>query len=166
MFNHKNGCQKCVTTGEYSKEYRTMSYPNLDSTRRTNESFRNQSQKSHHKQKSLFEELHDVNMINDFPTSDPLHLLELGVMRRCMYRWVFGHKSYRSKWSKSLIDLTSRLLTNYQQQIPSEIHRAVRGLDSLRHWKGTEYRTILLYVGIVVFKKVHTLSNSYYCNAN
>lgn len=137
-----------------------MSFPNLDATRRTDKSFREQSQKSHHKEYSLFEELNEVNMIHDFPTSDPLHLLELGVMRRCMYRWVFGHKGYELKWSKALTELGSRLLAKYQHQVPSEIHRAVRGLDSLRHWKGVEYRTMLLYVGIVIFKQVRDTSSN------
>lgn len=40
------------------------------------------------------------------------------------------------------------------QTLPREIHRSIRRLDHLAHWKGTEYRTILLYVGIVVFKKI------------
>lgn len=36
--------------------------------------------------------------------------------------------------------------------MPCEIHRVIRGLDCLAHWKGTEYRTFLLYVGIVALK--------------
>lgn len=36
--------------------------------------------------------------------------------------------------------------------MPSEIHRAVRNFDYIKNWKGTEYRTFLLYVGIVVLK--------------
>lgn len=132
-----------------------MSYPNLDSAPRTDTSFRNRLHPMHHKDKSIIEDLPGhIDMIKNFPTSDPLHLLELGIMRRCLYRWVFGHKSYKSKWPKPLIDLTSRLLGKCAQEIPSEIHRAVRNLDSLRHWKGIEYRTILLYVGIVIFKQV------------
>lgn len=35
---------------------------------------------------------------------------------------------------------------------PSEIHRAIRTLNAISHWKGTEFRTFLLYVGIVVLK--------------
>lgn len=154
MFNHKHGCQKCYSFGEYSTEYHRISFPNLDSSRRTDKSFRNRLEPEHHKEKSTIEDLNGLDMILDFPTSDPLHLLELGVMRRCLYRWVFGEKGYKAKWSKPLIDLTSRLLVRSQQQMPSEIHRAVRKLDCLRHWKGLEYRTILLYAGIVIFKQV------------
>lgn len=153
MFNHRNGCQKCVTIGEYVKEFHRMCFPEIDAARRTNESFRTRSQPNHHKEKSLFEDI-GIDMILAFPTSDPLHLLELGVMRRCIYRWVFGEKGYRGKWSKSLVELTSRLLEQCQREMPEDIHRAVRKLDSLRHWKGLEYRTILLYVGSVIFKQV------------
>lgn len=153
LFNHKSGCQQCTTVGEYNREFRNVSFPNIDAKRRTNEEFRNRVQPSHHKEDSPFEEL-GIDMIRAFPTSDPLHLLELGVMRRCLYRWVFGAKQYRKKWPKALTDMTSRLLTQCQREMPSDIHRAVRKLDCLRYWKGLEYRTILLYVGCVVFKHV------------
>lgn len=157
LFNHKNGCQKCFSIGQFSSEYRRISYPVLNAAKRTDESFRERLQPKHHKENSLIEHL-GVDMILDFPTSDPLHLLELGVMRRCMYRWVFGYKGYKSKWSKPLIGLTSRLLISCQPHMPSDFHRAVRRLDSLKHWKGVEYRTILLYLGVVVFKQVQTLT--------
>lgn len=38
-------------------------------------------------------------------------------------------------------------------ELPSEIHRAVRSLKDLAYWKGSEFRTVLLYIGMVVFKK-------------
>lgn len=41
----------------------------------------------------------------------------------------------------------------YNRQIPSEIHRAIRTLDLISYWKGTEFRTFLLYVGMVLLKK-------------
>lgn len=132
MFNHKNGCQKCFSIGEYSNH--KMSFPNLDAIRRSDESFRERSQPEHHKENSVIEHLNGINMIQDFPTSDPLHLLELGVMRRCLYRWVLGQKGFKSKWPRALTGLASRLLISCQKQIPSDIHRAVRSLDSLRHW--------------------------------
>lgn len=58
-----------------------MSFPRIDDVRRTNESFRARSQPEHHKEYSPLEAL-EINMVSDFPTSDPLHLLELGVMKR------------------------------------------------------------------------------------
>lgn len=35
---------------------------------------------------------------------------------------------------------------------PREIHRAIRSLDDLNYWKGTELRSFLLYFGVVVLR--------------
>lgn len=78
-FNHKFGCQKCLVAGEYFRC--KMSYPRYDDVPRTDHMFRNRLQQEHHKTDSLLENL-EINMVADFPTSDPLHLLELGIMKR------------------------------------------------------------------------------------
>lgn len=93
-------------------------------------------------------------MINFFPSSDSLHLLDLGVMRKLMFRWVYGEKEFGRKWDQQKKELASQLLTNCQQFMPVEIHRAVRDLKSLRKWKGVEFRSVLLYVGMVIFKQL------------
>ena len=38
-------------------------------------------------------------------------------------------------------------------QLPSETHRKIRGLDCLKHWKGSEFNNFLHYAGVVVLKK-------------
>lgn len=129
-----------------------MSYPKTDCTRRNNESFRSRAQQIHHKETSLIEEL-GIDMINSFPVADTLHLFDLGIMRKCMYRWAFGMKGYSRKWTKAIFDETSTSLELCTPYMPTDIHRAVRGLNCLNRWKGLEYRTLLLYVGIVVLKK-------------
>lgn len=130
-----------------------MSFPNISAERRTDKMFRNRDQPQHHKnEKSLFEEL-PIDMISSFPTSDPLHLLELGIMKKCFVRWVFGAKEYVGKWGKFLIAKVSRMLIRINSEMPSEFHRSVRILGTLKFWKGTEYRTMLLYAGIVVLKE-------------
>lgn len=78
-------------------------------------------------------------------------------MRKCLYRWIFGDKEYKSKWTKPIVSFTSRLLGACNKEMPMDIHRAVRKLDCIRHWKGLEYRTIQLYVGCVVFKQVELI---------
>lgn len=96
-------------------------------------------------------------MIQDFPTSDPLHLLELGIMKKCMLRWVYGEKGFSShqKWSKALTALASRLLLNCSRQMPShDFHRKPKNFDNLKRWKGVEFRQLLLYIGIVIFKRI------------
>lgn len=130
-----------------------MSFTNLDASRRTNESFRAREHQGHHKEKSPLEEL-DIDMVVSFPSSDSLHLLELGIMKRCMLRWTFGEKGYARKWSNGKIDSASRLLEECQKYMPTDIHRSIRNLYCLRKWKGLEFRTVLLYVGMIVFEQV------------
>lgn len=129
-----------------------MSFPKIDCIKRTDQSFRNREQEEHHKQRSIIEDINGVDMIADFPTSDPLHLLHLGLMKRCLTRWVDGTKSYRTKLrTRELIQINATL-SRLKFELPTEIHRTVRDLSTLHFWKGTEYRTFLLYIGIVALK--------------
>lgn len=129
-----------------------MSFPNIECARRTNDTFRTRADQLHHKETSLIEEL-DIDMILNFPTSDSLHLLDLGVMKRCLLRWVFGEKGFTRKWRPALTDLVSRLLHKCAKYVPKEFHRKPRSLKYLRQWKGVEFRLMLLYTGIVILKQ-------------
>lgn len=129
-----------------------MSFPDISCPRRTDDTFRSRADELHHKARSVIEEL-NIDMIMDFPTSDPLHLLELGIMKKCLLRWAFGEKGYTRKWSRAHVDLVSRELLKCAKQMPREFHRKPRTLNYLRQWKGVEFRTMLLYTGMVVLRK-------------
>lgn len=151
-FNSKHGCLKCTTVGEYSHISHTVFFPRADCERRTNENFRARQYGSHHKQDSPLLLL-PIDMIKDFPAGDSLHLLDLGVMKKCLLGWRDGSfGSYKTKWCARDIDKVSKFLEKCK--MPSEFHRSVRGLDVLCHWKGTEYRTFLHYLGIIILKDV------------
>lgn len=64
-----------------------------------------------------------------------------------------GEIGYDGKWSANEKREISALLLRTNKDLPNEIHRAVRTLNDLAFWKGSEFRTVLLYVGMVVFKK-------------
>lgn len=66
--------------------------------------------------------------------------------------WTGDLKSYPRVWSNSQIIEISTLLLRCNNTKPTEIHRSIRTLKYLKHWKGTEFRTVLMYTGIVVFK--------------
>lgn len=153
-FNHKYGCQKCEVQGEFSKQFRNMSYPCIDATRRTNETFRQRKQPEHHKDVSPFEELINIDMIKAFPISDPLHLLHQGVMKKLLLRWIGKVKGYSRKWSKLIVDSVSKYLLETNKQMPSDIHRSLRSLNDISNWKGVEFRTILMYVGVTALRPV------------
>lgn len=152
-FNGRHGCQKCLTIGVYNKKGRTMSFPNINAERRTDQMFRDRSNPAHHKENSLIERL-PINMISTFRVSDTLHLFHLGVMKRCLQRWTGKTKNYDKKWNKQQIADTSCFLLSCNENMPSDIHRAIRDLDSLAHWKGVEFRSMLHYVGMVALKPV------------
>lgn len=91
-------------------------------------------------------------MVADFIVADPLHLLDLGIMKKCLTGWVHGSFNFKTKLSANAISEISNLLLSFNKNLPVEIHRAVRGLGCLRFWKGLEYRTFILYLGPVVLK--------------
>lgn len=131
-----------------------MSFPHTGCIKRTDQSFRNREQKEHHKERSVIENISGIDMIADFPTSDPLHLLHLGVMKKCLLRWVEGTKSYKGKLRTREFNQINTTLLRLNSEKPTEIHRNIRELSVLRFWKGTEYRTFLLYLGIVALKDI------------
>lgn len=69
-----------------------------------------------------------------------------------MEKWKDGAIGYDGKWSKNEKIIISRLLVGTNKELPSEIHRAVRPLKDFPYRKGTEFRTVVLYIGMVVFK--------------
>lgn len=115
----------------------------------------------HHKEKSLLEDLvksdgtHMLDMIKQFPVSDPLHLLEEGAMKKCLKLWLDGSKTNKKKkWSKETVAVLNEQILNWNRELPNDFNRKMRSLQYLAYWKATEFRLILLYVGIVAFKDV------------
>lgn len=88
-----------------------------------------------------------------------LNLLKQIGFGRCLRRWSGLMKPRFRLWNDDEIERISKLLVKVNETKPHEIHRSIRTLGHLAYWKGTEYRTILLYVGIVVFKKVLPLEH-------
>lgn len=133
-FNGKHGCIKCVTVGEYSHNSHTVTFPDTNCSERTNDGFRNKIYGAHHKNDSPLLNL-PIDMVKDFPVADSLHLIDL-------------------KWRAKDIEVVTNFLNKCK--LPSEIHRAVRGLEYLAFWKGSEYRTFLFYLSIIILPDVQT----------
>lgn len=168
---------KCTTTGTYSNFSRAVVFPEINCENRTDENFRNGAYGSHHRVLTPFLRL-PIDMINAFPIGDSLHLLHLGVMKRLLLGWRDGtfrkpsknRNSYdtinddrrcrisEARFSTRDITAISSYLTDCK--LPREFQRATRGLDCLNHWKGTEYRSFLHYVGIVALKE-HLVADAY-----
>lgn len=81
-----------MAQGVYNRAKKKMCYPRIvvtdserDAELRTDHRFRNRYQPEHHAEYSALERL-PIDMIRDFPTSDSLHLLDLGIMKRYIMR--------------------------------------------------------------------------------
>lgn len=150
--NGYNSCLKCTTEGEYSYQFRTMIFPDTDAPLRNDFDFRARIYEGHHKQDSILESIVGLDMVNDFPIGDSLHLIDLGITKRFLNGWKTGSmNNHNAKWSAQQIDSISKFLQSCK--LPREFQRPVRSLEHLSRWKGTEFRTFLLYLSPIVIKK-------------
>lgn len=130
----------------------TVTFLTHDCPKRNDKDFRAKKYEGHHKQDSPLLRL-KIDMIEDFPVADSLHLIDLGLMKRLLLGWRGGNfGKYLTKWSARDIEKINSYLS--QCKMPSEIHRSVRTIDVLAHWKGSEYRSFLYYHSIIILKYV------------
>lgn len=85
-FNNHHGCLKCSTIGEYSYVSFTNVFPRSHCPKRTDAEFREKAYGRHHKEDSPLLQL-DIDMIEQFPVGDSLHLLHQGLMKRMLLGW-------------------------------------------------------------------------------
>ncbi|KFB35163.1 hypothetical protein ZHAS_00001090 [Anopheles sinensis] len=120
-----NGCQKCTVKGSYNKVARRMTFPGINAAKRTDQDFRNGIHPGHIKAATPLSDLHDFDLIKDMVVADRLHLLDLGIMKRMLVGWRSGSFG-PIRLSKQQCGAISDALANIQ--LPSEIHRTVRGM--------------------------------------
>lgn len=148
QFNGKYGCDRCVQKGTYSDG--RMLFLTSDAELRTDESFRNQENKKHHKNHSPFCDL-PIDMINDFPV-DYMHQVNLGVTKRLLLAWICGPPIARLDSVK--IATISSKLSDIRKCMSRDFARRPRSLEYVRLWKVTEFRQFLLYTGPIVLKDI------------
>lgn len=79
-------------------------------------------------------------------------MLHVSFHSRLLMRWMGKVSAQTRLWSEHMIDEISNVLLTYNTTRPKEIHRKIRSLKVMHCFKGTEFRTIMMYVGIVLFK--------------
>ncbi|XP_075167974.1 uncharacterized protein LOC142240153 [Haematobia irritans] len=151
--NSLNGCIKCYQKG-IRIEHVTV-YSSYISQLRTDDDFKQRTQKGFHKQNSMngptgLEEL-GIGMISQFPL-EPMHLIDLGVTKK-MVSYLLDNQSM-AKLTTEQANTISRRLVELAPYIPKEFQRKPRGLEEFSRWKATEFRQFILYYGILVLKDV------------
>lgn len=151
---------KCTTIGTYFRNVRRVCFPQHDAPLRTDWGFRSQQDKLHHRVVSPLEYvgssdgMQRLDMVRDFSTSDPLHLLHQGVMKYCLRMWTDGTTEYKNKFSTDDKKKIDQAIYQCNKYLSSDINRRIRSLNFIKHFKATEFRSILLYTGLVIFKSV------------
>ncbi|XP_011698579.1 PREDICTED: uncharacterized protein LOC105456325 [Wasmannia auropunctata] len=146
-----SSCTKCTTEGEYVGN--RMCFPQLDAPLRTDDNFVQKIDDSYHKPGTTCSLLRIpyFKPVTNVPL-DYMHLICLGIMRKLLNLWLNGELKYRLQ-HRAVNEISSRLML-LKPSIPVEFARKPRTLDSVKLWKVTEYRLILLYTGPLAFKSI------------
>lgn len=140
--NHNSyfGCERCHQEGEWLGR---VVYDEKCGQTRTDTLFRNKAHPEHHTGSSIFLEL-KIDLVSQFPL-DYLHLVCLGITRKIFRQWVKGRIPHKLRHSD--VTLMSNRLRNARLYFPSDFPRKPRPLNEIDHFKGTEFRSLLLYTG-------------------
>lgn len=154
--NSLKACHKCEVTGK--KVSARMCYTQIENlVLRTDAKFRAHEDKQHHRSSrhGPLERL-PIDMVKNF-NLDYLHVVLLGVTRKALrilvnkskYR---PHASLRSKLRNTRYSSIVESTVFARNTQPKEITRSIRTLDFIGVMKGKEYRSFILYYGIVALK--------------
>lgn len=123
--------------------------------KRTDISFRTIVQPEHHTGKSLLLDIPNFNIIDSVPI-DYMHSLLLGGMKKLLchkrYGWIFGKPPYKLR-ARDVTQISENLL-KIKRYMPREFSRKTRSIVECKRFKATEFRFLLLYAGLIVFKDV------------
>jgi hypothetical protein len=154
-YNAYGGCEKCKDEGEWIGR---IVHKNLTFTSRTDEEFRQKTDKSHHKGDTVLTKL-NLELVSQVPF-DYLHLVCLGVVRKLFRQWVKGKIPYKLRSRETI--LIGQNLKNLRNNFPDNFQRKPRCWLHIDQFKGTEFRTLLLYTGVSVLRGV--IDNAQYKN--
>lgn len=142
--NAYEGCSKCIQEGDFIEN--RMTFPEIESTLRTDECFRKKQYSDHHTGVSCLEEL-AIDMVKQFPL-DSLHLVYLGNTKRLIQFWYKGSKNIRL--AGNIFSSINNKLILMSKFISQEFARKPRSITDIDRWKETELRQFLLYTGPII----------------
>lgn len=152
-FNHTHGCgdcdQQCARSG------RRAIYSDESGKPRTDDSFKERRCKDHHQDEfksisSVLEKV-DIGHVTQFPL-DPMHMVDLGVVKKMLSIIIWRHCTGGPK-TEAVVDEMSFRFVSFAKFTPIEFARRPRDLADTPRFKATEFRQIVLYTGIILFKE-------------
>lgn len=90
---------------------------------------------------------------SDFPP-DPMHFMYLGIVRKLLFYYCRPTKGLflTCRFAKSVLLELSSKISFLRAFFPKEFQRKPRPFSELEHFKATEFRSFLLYLGPYLFK--------------
>lgn len=145
-----NSCSKCKIKGEYLNNRVCFPPQNIDENLlRKDEDYLGEDEEFL-LGKSLLLKIPHFGPVTNVPL-DYMHLVCLGVVKRLVLFWIEG-KPLPIRLPSNVINKISERLLHCRTTTPIEISRRPRSLSEIHHWKATEFRTFILYLGPVVLK--------------
>lgn len=154
-----NACSKCKVEGYRCEEpgFRgTMIFKGTRHPPRTDEEYRNIIDEDHHKGRSPLAPVVELVMRVPF---ESLHLVYLGNVKKVLSAHIQG-KYGRQRLNARKLDILDSRMTLLKMYCPSEFNRRPNKLTMFHHFKGTEYRQLLLYTSPAILQNV--FSEEYY----
>lgn len=147
--NSLHGCEKCTQEGVYIGRTTWQYSRNLNL--RNDLDFNNVYYEDHQIAKSILTEL-DVGLVTQVPL-DYMHLVCLGVVKKLIRVWIEnGPKKCKLNFLK--VTTISQRLLEIKKHYPAEFSRRPRPIQLFKHWKATEFRSFVLYLGPVVLLNI------------
>ena len=142
-----HSCERCVVVGEYQGR---VVFHDVDADVRTDGSFSALEYEEHQNNRSILIE-YGYLCVTGF-VLDYMHLVLLGVVKRSLKFLISGPSQYRL--SSFQVKAVSSRLEGAIGKLPSEFVRRPRGLNEFVRYKATEFRTFLLYTGLLALKDI------------
>jgi hypothetical protein len=145
----KLGCGYCRCEAEY--DFDRVIFPAYVSDPRTDDAYNNFMENN---QISISPLTGVVSLAQNFPP-DYMHLVCLGVVRKlftCYFMTMKGYR-FRCKLSSTMLSELNNFIVAHSKFTPREFQRRPSSLSNLVHFKATEFRCFLLYVGPFFFKR-------------
>jgi hypothetical protein len=148
-----DSCTKC--TIHAVRVGHNMAFPFISEGLRNGQSFRNREHTDYHHTMDQIElERINFDCVKQVPI-DYMHAALLGTMRHILKLCI---KIRRKPFSFSVSNIARISLALSSIKLPAEFQRQPRSLKNLENFKATEFRNILFYLSIVVFKDVMSVT--------
>lgn len=141
------GCERCSRKGKWRRK---VTYSGFKlAALYTDSSFRNHDFNNHQNGSSPLLDL-EIGLVTQIPL-DFMHLCCLGVMKKLLLLW---KETIPYKLSRKQLAKISKRLVSFASFIPASFNRKPRSLEEIRHWKATEFRMFLTYIGPIVLNGI------------